>query len=138
MAIFLNPRLNPQLRIQRRRGLPFWGGCKVCECINRKTGSVECHSSLPPRLPCLFACLGTWSISSDSACRPRMAHRVTHASRIVDENRDAPLRWVEDTHWGRGVTRGQGRNRQGWGAPPIVVRRSSLEAYHRQLVQSGA
>lgn len=71
------------------------------------------------------------------ACGPLMRRRVPHASRIVAENKDAPLRWVEDVHWGRGVTRGQGRSRQGGGAPPIVVRKSSLEAYHKHLVRFG-
>ena len=70
-------------------------------------------------------------------CGPPMKHRMTHASRIVDENSDAPLTWVEDIHWGRGVTRGQGRSKQGGGAPPIVVRKSSLEAYHKHLMQFG-
>ena len=71
------------------------------------------------------------------ACGPHMKHRITHASRIVDENQEAPLEWSEGTHWGRGVTRGQGRMRQGGGVAPIVVRRSSLEAYHKHLAHGG-
>ena len=70
-------------------------------------------------------------------CGPLMKHKITNVSKIVKENKNDPLRWVQGTHWGYGMTSNHGRSPQGGGIPPIVVRKSSLERYHRHIVQHG-
>jgi hypothetical protein len=62
-----------------------------------------------------------------------MSHLVNHATRLIAKNREGPLRWRERQHYGRAARRAEGRQKQGGGATPFVVKRSALLAYHRTL-----
>ena len=61
-----------------------------------------------------------------------LRRKVAHATKVIAANRDAPLKWREDVDYGRG------RNPQGGGNPPFVVKRSSLIKYYEHVVRHGA
>ena len=62
-----------------------------------------------------------------------LRHKATHASRTIKENKDPPLKWCEGVHYGRAFQRKQGRNAQGGGLRPMMVKRSALKAYYKHL-----
>jgi hypothetical protein len=64
-----------------------------------------------------------------------LKHKAPHASRTIKEN---PMRWIENVHYGHAITRSQGRNKQGGGVHPLMVKLSALKKYHRHLVVHGA
>ena len=61
-----------------------------------------------------------------------LRRKVAHATKVITANRHAPLKWREDVDYGRG------RNPQGGGIPPFVVKRSSQNKYYKHVVRHGA
>ena len=53
-----------------------------------------------------------------------LKEKVTHVSKVISANAERPLRWKDGEHYGRG------RNPQGGGIGPYVVKRSALKAYY--------
>ena len=62
-----------------------------------------------------------------------LAHLVTHASRIIKENRSSPLRWRLNVDYGKALDKEHGRVEQGGAAAPWVAKRTALKAYLESL-----
>ena len=58
---------------------------------------------------------------------------TTHASRIVKENRRAPLSWRKGVHYDQAATKVMGRVKQGGAKQPFMVTLRALKAYHAGL-----
>ena len=64
---------------------------------------------------------------------PRFRGNVTNCSRVVKENRNAPLSWRVACHYHHAFTAAEGRVGQGGAVPPIIVSKTALKAYYGTL-----